>query len=184
MRIAFSHWESRIAPVFDVAKHLYLLDVDGASDSTFTEAEISSEDPYEKVKALTEFSVDVLVCGAISRSLQNMIEAAGIEIYSFVAGDLQQVVTAWQENRLQEQNFSMPGCYGRGRGCGTAFQGAGRGRRRRKQAMGSDDRRRNAGAGTGGFCICPKCANKEAHIRGIPCAMLNCSKCGTAMMRE
>ena len=168
MRIAFSHWESRIAPVFDVATNLYLLNTDSSSEPTFTEAAIPTDDPYEKVKALTEFSVDVLVCGAISRSLQNMIEAAGIEIYSFVAGDLQQVIAAWRKNRLQEPNFSMPGCYGRGRRCGNAFAGAGRGRRRRGEAMNSRERRGSAGAGAGGHCICPACGHKEAHIRGIP----------------
>jgi len=39
------------------------------------------------------------------------------------------------------------------------------------------------GLGPGGFCVCPKCDNKVSHNPGMPCATINCPKCGTAMVR-
>jgi predicted DNA-binding protein (UPF0251 family) len=38
--------------------------------------------------------------------------------------------------------------------------------------------------GAGGYCICPKCNERIAHQRGIPCQEENCPKCGRKMMRE
>jgi tRNA G26 N,N-dimethylase Trm1 len=40
------------------------------------------------------------------------------------------------------------------------------------------------GAGPNGFCICPKCGNKEKHITGQPCFKQVCKKCGTKMTRK
>lgn len=41
-----------------------------------------------------------------------------------------------------------------------------------------------AGAGPGGFCKCPACNERVAHVQGVPCNTLKCPKCGTLMVRE
>lgn len=40
------------------------------------------------------------------------------------------------------------------------------------------------GAGPGGNCICPACGTKVPHAAGVPCASMNCPKCGARMIRE
>ena len=35
-----------------------------------------------------------------------------------------------------------------------------------------------------GFCICPKCGEKIAHRRGVPCQDERCPSCGAKMLRE
>jgi len=39
-------------------------------------------------------------------------------------------------------------------------------------------------AGPGGYCVCPSCGHKSAHVAGTPCYQQNCPKCGTSMIRE
>jgi predicted DNA-binding protein (UPF0251 family) len=61
----------------------------------------------------------------------------------------------------------------RGRGIGRG-QGPGRG-----FGLG-----RGSGVGPGGFCICPKCGNRQPKVIGKPCTTVKCKKCGTLMIRE
>ena len=39
-------------------------------------------------------------------------------------------------------------------------------------------------AGPGGVCVCPKCGNEVAQVRGNPCINRKCPKCGSAMARR
>ncbi|PIP05069.1 MAG: hypothetical protein CO012_09300 [Syntrophobacterales bacterium CG_4_8_14_3_um_filter_49_14] len=61
---------------------------------------------------------------------------------------------------------------GTGRGMGRGGRGAGR--------MGGT----RPGAGPSGECTCPKCGATVPHQVGLPCFQINCSKCGTAMVRK
>ena len=40
------------------------------------------------------------------------------------------------------------------------------------------------GMGGGGFCLCPKCGQKNPHQPGTPCLDERCPSCGAAMVRE
>lgn len=44
--------------------------------------------------------------------------------------------------------------------------------------------RRDQGVGPEGYCVCPSCGKKTKHQPGTPCNEMNCSKCGTPMVRE
>ena len=46
----------------------------------------------------------------------------------------------------------------------------------------SEERRHEMGPG--GQCICPKCEERIAHRRGVPCEEERCPKCGAKMLRE
>lgn len=37
--------------------------------------------------------------------------------------------------------------------------------------------------GPGGECICPNCGHRQPHPRGVPCVTIQCSQCGTLMVR-
>lgn len=63
-----------------------------------------------------------------------------------------------------------------GRGGSRGGQRGGRG-----QGRGGGDK---PGSGPVGFCVCPQCGHKEAHVAGQRCLDQSCPKCGTKMTRE
>jgi len=199
MKAAFAYWENRIAPVFDVARQIHIVEAQSERIVSETE-EIHLDDlPVQKVIRLAGLGVGTLVCGAISRSLREMVAAYGIQVVPFVAGDLREVIQAWLEGGLRGDDFAMPGCCGRrrrrgidginqaeyfmnGRRRGGMGSGGGQGRGRGGQGRG-----RMGGplaGGAGGTRLCPKCGHRETHERGVPCVQKRCPKCGTAMARE
>ena len=60
--------------------------------------------------------IDVLICGAVSRRVEAELAGRGVIVYSFVSGDIDEVITGFINNCLAKPGFAMPGCQ-RGRRC-------------------------------------------------------------------
>lgn len=121
LQAAFSVWDGRIAPVFDTARVIVPVSF---SEGVFTEDGRVTLSELSAAKTLDFFQkkgVQSLICGAISRSLQNTLEVNGIEVIGFISGDLPEVMRAWVEGRLDESEFRMPGC-----GCGRQRRRSGK----------------------------------------------------------
>ena len=73
---------------------------------------------------LEQLGVDVVICGAISRCLSRHLEMRGIQVVSFVSGDVDEVLRAYASGTLGDHRFLMAGCR-------PGAQGAGQCRRRR-----------------------------------------------------
>jgi len=132
MKAAFAVWEQRIAPVFDVTRQLHVVDVQGGRVVSEEAIALPEGAPGQRALRLAELGVDVLVCGAVSRSMLALVTAYGVRVQGFVAGDLSEVLQAWLSGRLSSPAFAMPGCRRQlrvRRACGDR-PGCGRGRRR------------------------------------------------------
>jgi predicted Fe-Mo cluster-binding NifX family protein len=194
MKAAFSAWDDRIAPVFDVARRIILVETKGGRIITEKEETFGNAGPLQKGALLADMGVDVLVCGAVSRPLQEMIAAYGIRVIPFVAGEVRQVIDAWLAGKREIDFFVMPGCCRRKRGMpekrGTneevlVMRGRGGGAMGRGKGAGRGGRMGGpATAGPGEYCLCPQCGNREIHQAGIPCLQMQCPKCGSTMVRE
>jgi len=116
MKTAFSVWEQRIAPVFDTSRQVHLVESEGHHITAEKAHAISGEDVAQIVAWLAGQDVGTLVCGAVSRPLQEQLAASGIKVVPFVAGDLRRVIQALLDGSLKGSAFTMPGCCGRRRG--------------------------------------------------------------------
>ncbi len=162
MKIAFSSWNNRIAPVFDVARQIILMEVESGRVTSKTEAELPIDNPGEKAQRLAWLGVNTLVCGAVSRFMHELISSHGITVIPFIAGDLQEVIRAWEEKRLDETSFAMPGCCTR--------------LRRRSGCM--------AGSREWGLYICPGCGQERRYKKDIAGMGSVCPKCGSILRKR
>lgn len=203
--IAFASWSNRIAPVFDVSRSIHIVETDASKIVGQIQVSLADDEPNLKVARLAEMGVATLVCDAIFRTLQAMMTAYGINVIPFVAGNLQEVIQAWQCGKLSGSTvYAMPGCQSAGSGRFNSAQGAnrrknnmagdkqGKGQGRRgqgggRQGQGRNNRVASAGPGTAAAqdnCVCPQCGYTQAHERGIPCMQKNCAQCGAFMTRQ
>jgi predicted Fe-Mo cluster-binding NifX family protein len=176
MKAAFSSWNKRIAPVFDVARQFFIVESDAGRIVREAQETIPADDPGAMARRLSELGVKTLVCGAISRSMQGLVSSCGITVIPFVAGDLREVIQAWLQGRVRNEAFAMPGCCTQGRRRGGRGMGMQSGRMR----CDAGDTR---GAGSCGECICPRCTHREPHEKGIPCSQKLCPVCGSHLVR-
>lgn len=206
MKTAFTVWNDRIAPLFDVSGEIHLLESEAGRIKAQSRVCLDDPMPALKVRRLADMGVGMLVCGAISRMAQDMVTAYGIELVAFINGDLDTVIDAWQHDILRTDVLRMPGCKGpfrRGRLSGKpateeikmkSRQGGGRyqsrdgkgrgGKGGGGQGRGRQSSGRNRSNAPAAICICPKCGHQAPHQQGMPCMDQQCPDCGETMTRK
>jgi len=211
--IAIPVMRGRVAPVLNWCSRVVIFPStpEGEVGQEFCAPEL---EPLERLQVLLAKGVKILICGALSADLQKRATQLGFKVIPGVAGDIDEVVTAYRQNRLDQPEFWLPGCRGPMRyrqnlgkehchsitgepGGKEAMRGGkgGKGAGRGAGGGAGSGICRGAGAGTGGsssgkrsgasdFCICQVCGAKAPHERGIPCVQVNCPQCGKPMVRE
>jgi predicted Fe-Mo cluster-binding NifX family protein len=177
MKAAFSTWDNRIAPVFDVSDQIRLVGVESGKIVQSELVPLPRNLPVQQALRLAELKAEVLICGAISRAMHEIIDSYGIQVIPFIAGALDEVVQAWVSGLSDWTCFSMPGCTG-----GVRRRNSGRNTmcRRGHMTAGAVGGQRKGGVGD---CVCHRCGHKQPHERGIPCTEIRCPSCGASMFR-
>jgi len=137
MTIAVPVWDGRVAPVLDVARRLLVVEFGRGGEPERAELSITAVEPQERVSQIAGRKVSVLICGALSRVLESMLTAAGIEVVPYVCGPVEDVLQAYRDGRLQTEAFLMPGHSRSGRlrrGRGSRGRRGGRGRRTQRNS--------------------------------------------------
>lgn len=110
MRVAVAVWNGRVSPVFDGATRVMFCDLEGTSAVNRIEEALEPGPPWRRVERIAAAGAEVLICGAISRPLADMVLAAGIRLHPFVSGEVDEVLRAFASGRLDGPTFAMPGC--------------------------------------------------------------------------
>jgi len=206
--IAIPVMRARVAPVLNWCSRILLFpeDVEEGPEQELTLPDLAA---LERLQVLRQNGVNTLICGALSLELLHGAAHYGLKVISGVAGEVDKVLQAYREDRLEAPEFWLPGCRGprryrqglskgnalspnegpgdRGGGPGRGpGRGPGSGRCGRKPAAGTRPPGPGAaqGAATRDVCICPACGAHAPHERGIPCFQVNCPQCGKPMVRE
>ena len=125
MKLAIPIYNSNISNVFDFAHRLLLVDIENGKEANRSEVALESRLLPQRAGQLKNLGVDVLVCGAISRVLANMVTASGIQVLPYVTGSIDDVLQAYLTGQLAKPEFSMPGgCWsGARKGFGSRRRG-------------------------------------------------------------
>lgn len=109
MKIAITIWEARISPVFDSARTLLIVEIEGTK---IVNRKIRSFDAWlfnRFLMLLINLEVRVLICGALCEGQASMLRAHGIEVLSFLTGEADSVLDAYLQGKNMAE-FTLPGC--------------------------------------------------------------------------
>ncbi|MCK4276760.1 MAG: NifB/NifX family molybdenum-iron cluster-binding protein [Phycisphaerae bacterium] len=94
MRLAITTWNGRISPVFDVAKRLLLVELDRGAELGCHEVPIEEAEVAARASHVLSLGVDTLICGAISRPLEQILASAGVNVVPRTCGPVEEVLRA------------------------------------------------------------------------------------------
>ena len=129
MKIAIPTWNNRVSSAFDFAHKVLLVDIEGGSETGRSEVSLPPESDSEKVSRLKTLNTEVLICGAISRSLASRVGASGIRVLPYVVGSVDEILKAYLTGKLTQPQFALPGSWP---GARKGFRRRHRSARRRK----------------------------------------------------
>lgn len=109
MNVAITVWENRISPVFDSAETLLIAEVRGREVVAGKTQVFHIDMAARLMQLLRHHKVGVLICGALCVGSTALLEAHGIQVIPFMAGDAAQVLARYARGE-DLSDFSMPGC--------------------------------------------------------------------------
>ena len=124
MRIAISHQQGRISPVFDVAARILLVDIHNGRTVRRNERALVQMDSLARARQVSQFGVELLICGAISWPLENALSSMGVQVAACICGPVNEVIKAYVNDKLGDPAFIMPGCLDRQQRLTTKKEGS------------------------------------------------------------
>lgn len=115
-------WENHVSTVLDFSDTLLIADVEGREIRTEDRIDWSLCNDTMKLALMQEEHISVLLCGAVSKPLQIMLENSGIKLIHGLRGHKDALLKAYLYGELHEEHFRLPGaaimeCSGSKRRC-------------------------------------------------------------------
>lgn len=108
-KIAIPTFQNRVSPVLDSCNHILLVDVVDNAEQDRETVFMGECTLTDRCSTLVKMGISIVICGGVSESLANMIKGSDISLINGIAGDIDEVINAYLENRLQLPVFYMPG---------------------------------------------------------------------------
>ena len=123
MKVAITCWQVRVSPVLDVASKALLVTLEQGRETMRQEVLVEGTGVLHRARHILRLGADIVICGAVSRPLELALHSVGVEVIAHVCGQVDEVLAAFIDGRLDEDAYLMPGCCRRRRGlCGGGRQ--------------------------------------------------------------
>ena len=114
--VAVPVYKDRISPLLDVAKRFAVYEITEGEIKQKITIDINTESESHKVEKLSELGVSLIIGGAISGFISQMISEKGIRLISWVSGQVDEVIEAYLRRELTSCLMQKPFCKRRRRG--------------------------------------------------------------------
>lgn len=108
-KVAVPEHQGRIAPVFDCCRCVSVFSQSADGHKLVGTEDWSSLPPVARPERLRVLEIGCVLCGGISCGMENLIVAAGIKLFPWLAGEVHEVLSAFREGRLGDPQYAMPG---------------------------------------------------------------------------
>ena len=108
-RIAIPIFKSRVSPVFDTCTRLLLIDFKDNQVIKRNEFDLDNFSLRERMQVLAKNDVGVIICGGISDVFHAILSNSNIRLISGICGNIDEVIKAHIDGRLDDPCFFMPG---------------------------------------------------------------------------
>jgi len=110
MRVLLPVSRGRISPLLDVARRFLLVNVQRGREIGRREVSIEKTGLGPRSKRIAQLDAHVLICGSISRPLEQALASEAVRVIPNTCGPVEEVLEAFRLGQLTKRAFLMPGC--------------------------------------------------------------------------
>ena len=108
-RTAIPVFMGRVSPVLDTCTQLGLLEPGRKRKITCQTIPVKGKSIFERADEIKKLGVLVVICGAVSDALYNLLKESNIDLVCGITGDIEEVIDAYHNRTLTQARFRMPG---------------------------------------------------------------------------
>jgi len=114
MKVAVPEFAQRVSPRFDCANAILVVELADGREVAREQIDSTGWPAEQRVGKLVELGIDTLICGAVDRWSAEALQAAGITVYGWVTGQVEDALACLLRGELQSAAMAGAG----GRCCG------------------------------------------------------------------
>lgn len=100
MRIAVPRMGEMVAPCFEYCATMALFTIHEGRVVEQVDFPLRSREPFDRVRLLRDQRVDVLICGGMQDIYEDLIRASGLEVISWVSGEVEDLLDMYLRGSL------------------------------------------------------------------------------------
>jgi len=95
--------------VLDTCQHLIVFDVESGEEISRQTVFLGEMPLSDRFDIINNLGVVTLICGGVSETFANMLTGSNVFLRNGVAGDVDEVISAFLDDRIDMPRFYMPG---------------------------------------------------------------------------
>lgn len=109
MKIGITIWNDQVSPLLDAATQLLLAEVSDKRVESREMLQLPMALPWQRVSCIENTGIATLICGAISREYESLLQSSHIRVIPWTRGRIEEVLDAFIQGRLNGTAYCLPG---------------------------------------------------------------------------
>jgi predicted Fe-Mo cluster-binding NifX family protein len=109
LKVAIPRMGETVAPCFEYSATIAVFSVKDGRVIDQIDFPIRSREPFDRVRLLRDQDVDTIICGGVQDVFEDLLRASGIELISWVSGDVGALIDSYLHGRLDPGDHANGG---------------------------------------------------------------------------
>jgi predicted Fe-Mo cluster-binding NifX family protein len=101
VKVAIPRFRERVAPCFEYSATITIFSIESGSVVDQRDFTLQSRVALDRVRLLRDQEVDTLICGGVQEKFEDLVKARGIEVISWVSGDVEDLLKRFIKGKLK-----------------------------------------------------------------------------------
>ena len=100
MKVAIPRFEEMVAPCYEYSATIAIFTLDGLELVNQVDFRLESRNVFDRLRLLRDQQVDVLICGGVENTFEDMLKANGVHVISWVSGGVEELLVKYLRGEL------------------------------------------------------------------------------------